>query len=136
MTSGLSLSQELCDNLYCFIGSWCNWCRLSFFIVYIISWQNYIGVINYAKFTILLVHYISRHICAIYASVCIYVYVSTYIIIYTLLHILRYARPDLLRFEQPIKCSRSQMFFKLGVLKNFAIFAGKHLFWRLCLTLF
>ena len=28
----------------------------------------------------------------------------------------------------PLKCSRSQMFFKVGVLKNFAIFTGKHLF--------
>ena len=27
------------------------------------------------------------------------------------------------------KSSRSQMFFKIGVLKNFAIFAGKHLCW-------
>ena len=28
----------------------------------------------------------------------------------------------------PLKCSRSQMFFKEGVLKNFPIFTGKHLF--------
>ena len=28
-----------------------------------------------------------------------------------------------------VKSSRSQMFFKIGVLKNFAIFTGKHL-WR------
>ena len=28
----------------------------------------------------------------------------------------------------PLKCSRSQMFFKVGVLRNFPIFTGKHLF--------
>ena len=30
----------------------------------------------------------------------------------------------------PLKCSRSQMFFKVGVLKNFPILTGKHLFYR------
>ena len=29
------------------------------------------------------------------------------------------------------KSSSSQMFFKIGVLKNFAIFTGKHLCWSL-----
>ena len=29
---------------------------------------------------------------------------------------------------------RSQMFFKIGVLKNFAIFTGKDLYWSLILT--
>ena len=29
------------------------------------------------------------------------------------------------------KGSHSQMFFKIGVLKKFAIFTGKHLCWRL-----
>ena len=28
-----------------------------------------------------------------------------------------------------LRSSRSQMFYKLGVLKKFAKFAGKHLFW-------
>ena len=31
------------------------------------------------------------------------------------------------------KSSLSQMFFKIGVLKNFAIFTGKHLCWNLFL---
>ena len=31
------------------------------------------------------------------------------------------------------RSSRSQMFFKIGVLKNFANFTGKHLFWNLSL---
>ena len=31
------------------------------------------------------------------------------------------------------RSSRSQMFFKIGVLKNFAIFTGKHLRWSLFL---
>ena len=30
-----------------------------------------------------------------------------------------------------IRSSRSQMFFKIGILKNFAIFTGKHLCWIL-----
>ena len=30
------------------------------------------------------------------------------------------------------KSSRSQMFFKIGVLKNFAIFIGKHVLKSLC----
>ena len=30
------------------------------------------------------------------------------------------------------KSSRSQMFFKIGVLKNFAIFIGKHMLESLC----
>ena len=29
------------------------------------------------------------------------------------------------------RCSRSQMFLKIDVLKNFAIFTGKHLSWSL-----
>ena len=32
-----------------------------------------------------------------------------------------------------LRCSRSQMFFKIGVLKNFVIFTGKHLCWSLLL---
>ena len=32
--------------------------------------------------------------------------------------------------------SRSHMFFKIGVLKNFANFTGKHLSWSLFLTKF
>ena len=32
------------------------------------------------------------------------------------------------------RCSCSQMFFKIGVLKNFAIFTWKHLCWSLFLT--
>ena len=31
------------------------------------------------------------------------------------------------------RTSRSQMFFKIGVLKNFTIFTGKHLSWKLFL---
>ena len=31
------------------------------------------------------------------------------------------------------KISRSQMIFKIGVLKNFAIFTGKRVCWSLCL---
>ena len=31
-----------------------------------------------------------------------------------------------------MQISRSQMFFKIGVLKNFANFAGKHLCWNAC----
>ena len=31
------------------------------------------------------------------------------------------------------RTSRSQIFFKIGVLKNFAIFIGKHLCWSLFL---
>ena len=34
------------------------------------------------------------------------------------------------------RSSRSQMFFKIGVLKNFAIFTGKHLCWSLFLIKF
>ena len=33
--------------------------------------------------------------------------------------------------EKPMRSSRSQMFFKIGVLKNFAILTGKHLCWSL-----
>ena len=33
-----------------------------------------------------------------------------------------------------LKSSHSQMFFKMGILKNFAIFTGRHLCWRLFLT--
>ena len=33
----------------------------------------------------------------------------------------------------PLKSSPSQMFFKIGVLKNFTIFTGKHLCWSLVL---
>ena len=33
-------------------------------------------------------------------------------------------------------CSRLQMFFKIGVIKKFAIFTGKHLCWRLFLINF
>ena len=33
----------------------------------------------------------------------------------------------------PLRCSRSQMFFKIGVLKNFVIFTGKYLCWSLFL---
>ena len=29
------------------------------------------------------------------------------------------------------RCTRSQIFFKIDVLKNFAIFTGKHLCWSL-----
>ena len=38
-------------------------------------------------------------------------------------------------FAMPKKfrSSRSQMFFKIGVLKSFTIFSGKHLFWSLFL---
>ena len=38
-------------------------------------------------------------------------------------------------FSDPLKCrsSRSQMFFKIGALKNFANFKGKHLCWSLFL---
>ena len=36
-------------------------------------------------------------------------------------------------FWQGYRSSRSQMFFKIGVLKNFAIFTGRHLFWSLFL---
>ena len=32
-----------------------------------------------------------------------------------------------------LRCSRSQMFFKIGVLKNFVIFTGKYLCWSLFL---
>ena len=35
-----------------------------------------------------------------------------------------------LTFAILFRSSRSQMFFKLGVLKNFAIFSGKHLCWN------
>ena len=34
------------------------------------------------------------------------------------------------------KSSRSQMFFKIGVFKNFKIFTGKHLCWSLFLIMF
>ena len=37
------------------------------------------------------------------------------------------------RSEKYFRCSRSQMFFKTGVLKNFANFTGKHLGWSLFL---
>ena len=36
-----------------------------------------------------------------------------------------------LQTETPIRSSRSQMLFQTGVLKNFAIFTGKHLCWSL-----
>ena len=48
-----------------------------------ISWQSYIGEINYPKFTILLVYYVSRHICiCMCACICIYIYYYIYIITY------------------------------------------------------
>ena len=31
----------------------------------------------------------------------------------------------------PFRSRRSQMFFKVGVLKSYTIFAGKHLLWSL-----
>ena len=41
------------------------------------------------------------------------------------------------RFDGPVcRSSRSQMFFKIDVLKNFAIFIGKHLCWSLFLIAF
>ena len=54
----------------------------------------------------------------------------------------RFLRPFLWRFLLPrrhlllsktCRSSRLQMFFKIGVLKNFAIFTGKHLCWSLFL---
>ena len=39
----------------------------------------------------------------------------------------------LLYFGNTFKSSRSQVFFKIGVLKNFANFTGKHLCWSLLL---
>ena len=38
-----------------------------------------------------------------------------------------------LRNDRNYRSSSSQMFFKIGVLKNFAIFTGKHLRWSLFL---
>ena len=37
----------------------------------------------------------------------------------------------LIRKRVKYRSSRSQMFFKIGLLKNFAIFKGKHLCWNL-----
>ena len=36
-------------------------------------------------------------------------------------------------WELKFRSSRSQMFFKIGVLKNFAIVTGKHISWSLFL---
>ena len=38
-----------------------------------------------------------------------------------------------LRYHMLFRSRRSQRFFKIGVLKNFAILTGKHLHWRLFL---
>ena len=60
---------------------------------------------------------------------------------YTVLHSitqfwLRQINTTLFSSEKMTVCrsSRSQMFFKIGVLKNFALFTGKHLCWSLSLT--
>ena len=36
----------------------------------------------------------------------------------------------MLQVEKDYRSSRSQMFFKIGILKNFTIFTGKQLCWR------
>ena len=36
-------------------------------------------------------------------------------------------------YQNPFKSSRAQMFFKIGALKNSAVFTGKHLCWSLFL---
>ena len=38
--------------------------------------------------------------------------------------------------EKIYRSSRLQLFFKIGALKNFAIFTGKHLYWSLFLIKF
>ena len=43
------------------------------------------------------------------------------------------AKASLVFIKNRRRSSRSQMFFKIGVLKNFAIFTGKHLRWSLFL---
>ena len=40
---------------------------------------------------------------------------------------------DFMKLELQYRNSRSQMFFKVGVLKNFVSFTGKHLCWSLFL---
>ena len=43
------------------------------------------------------------------------------------------AKASLILIKTLCRSSRSQMFFKIGALKNFAIFTGKHLCWSLFL---
>ena len=43
------------------------------------------------------------------------------------------AKASLVFIKNRCRSSRSQMFFKIGVLKNFAMFTGKHLCWSLFL---
>ena len=43
------------------------------------------------------------------------------------------AKASLVFIKSRYRSSRSQMFFKIGVLKNFAMFTGKHLCWSLFL---
>ena len=43
------------------------------------------------------------------------------------------AKASLVFMNNRCRCCRSQMFFKIGVLKNFAAFTGKHLCWSLFL---
>ena len=42
-----------------------------------------------------------------------------------------FGRNKLICFQNAFRSSRSQMFFKKGILKNFVIFTGKHLCWSL-----
>ena len=43
------------------------------------------------------------------------------------------AKASLVFIKNRCRSSRSQMFFKIGVTKNFAMFTGKHLCWSLFL---
>ena len=43
------------------------------------------------------------------------------------------AKASLVFIKNRCRSSRSQMFFKIGVLKKFAMFTGKHLCWSLFL---